>query len=204
MYPLLTLACAFFFSRAAELLDSLPDPDDEDIPDQDRATVDPTPSVILSVNKDEEEAALEARETNKYLLAKSFFDCREYDRCAAVFLPESLLGGIIDITKQQQSKKSSRPTDTGTTGLSDEPRTSSTTSGQIPLPKISQRSLFLALYAKFMAGEKRKGEDTEMVLGAQDLGNVTNKNLLVVGRYLERWFSEPEAELKTQGWLEYL
>ena len=37
-----------------------------------------------------EEAALEAREAHKYLLAKSFFDTREYDRCSAVFLPPSL------------------------------------------------------------------------------------------------------------------
>ncbi|KKA27914.1 hypothetical protein TD95_004456 [Thielaviopsis punctulata] len=185
---------------AAELLDSLPDSEEDDqVSQEGRATVDPLPSVLLSTNKDAEEAVLEAKETNKYLLAKSFFDCREFDRCAAVFLPESLLGGIIDI-KKQQAKKSARSADAGASGPSDDTRTS----GQIPLPKISQRSLFLALYAKFMAGEKRKNEDTEMVMGPQDVGNVTNKNLLVIGRYLERWFSEPEAELKTQGWLEYL
>jgi anaphase-promoting complex subunit 8 len=34
-----------------------------------------------------------------------------------------------------------------------------------PYPKLSQKSLFLALYAKYLAGEKRKEEETEMVLG---------------------------------------
>src|SRR5271163_4907368 len=39
------------------------------------------------------EAALEAKEANRYLLAKSYFDTREYDRCAAVFLPPSTPSG---------------------------------------------------------------------------------------------------------------
>ncbi|KAI5279358.1 Anaphase-promoting complex subunit 23, partial [Ascosphaera aggregata] len=39
--------------------------------------------------QDPEEAYLEAREAHKYILAKSYFDAREYDRCSAVFLPAS-------------------------------------------------------------------------------------------------------------------
>ncbi|KAL5628718.1 hypothetical protein BROUX41_002109 [Berkeleyomyces rouxiae] len=191
---------------AAELLDSLPDPDDEQRTSQaERPAVDPCPSVILSTgNKDPEEAALEAKETNKYLLAKSFFDCREYDRCAAVFLPDSLLGGITDNKKNTNSRRTKSSTGTSESSSRSSPPNENLFPSQAPLPKISQRSLFLALYAKFMGGEKRKEEDTEMVMGAQDLGNVVNKNLIVVGRYLERWFSEPEAAQKSQGWLEYL
>jgi anaphase-promoting complex subunit 8 len=76
------------------------------------------------------------------------------------------------------------------------------------LPELSQRSLFLALYAKFMAGEKRKTEDTEMVMGPQDLGTVVNKQAAVVGRLLTAWFEEhagADGEVHcSQGWLEYL
>ncbi|KAL2887799.1 Anaphase-promoting complex subunit 8 [Ceratocystis lukuohia] len=196
---------------AAELLDSLPDPDDDPETSQaDRTTFDPSPSVILSTgNKDPEEAALEAKETNKYLLAKSFFDCREYDRCAAVFLPDSLLGGIADNKKNPKSRRTKTSAASASAPASDPTNTSpsngsTSSSSQVPLPKISQRSLFLALYAKLIGGEKRKEEDTEMVMGAQDLGNVVNKNLIVIGRYLERWFSEPDAAQRSQGWLEYL
>ena len=78
----------------------------------------------------------------------------------------------------------------------------------MPLPTISQKSLFLALYAKFLSGEKRKNEESEMVMGPQDLGTVVNKQLLVVGRYLSTWFEERTTEdgevAGSQGWLEYL
>jgi anaphase-promoting complex subunit 8 len=66
----------------------------------------------------------------------------------------------------------------------------------------------LALYAKFLSGEKRKNEDSEMVMGPQDLGTVVNKQLLAVGRYLSAWFEERTTEegevTGSQGWLEYL
>jgi anaphase-promoting complex subunit 8 len=113
-------------------------------------------------------------------LAKSLFDCREYDRCAAVFLPDSTLSGIV-------AAKDPKPQS---------------------LPNISQRSLFLALYAKFMAGEKRKDEDAEMVMGPQDLGHCINKQLLTISRVLELWFAQrkgdDEEDATGQGWLEYL
>ncbi|CRK46884.1 hypothetical protein BN1723_001159 [Verticillium longisporum] len=76
------------------------------------------------------------------------------------------------------------------------------------LPNLSQKSLFLALYAKVMSGEKRKNEDSEMVMGPQDLGTVVNKQLLPVGRFLSRWFEQRTTEdgdlIGSQGWLEYL
>ena len=66
----------------------------------------------------------------------------------------------------------------------------------------------MALYAKLMSGEKRKDEDSEMVMGPQDLGAVVNKQLLPVGRYLATWFEEritdDDEVLGSQGWLEYL
>lgn len=76
------------------------------------------------------------------------------------------------------------------------------------LPDISQKSLFLALYAKVMSGEKRKDEESEMVMGPQDLGTIVNRQLVPVSRYLETWFAENADEegqvAGGQGWLEYL
>ena len=76
------------------------------------------------------------------------------------------------------------------------------------LPNISQKSLFLALYAKVMSGEKRKDEDAEMVMGPHDQGSPLNKQLRSVSAYLRQWFSEVENDEgefpRSQGWLEYL
>jgi len=73
---------------------------------------------------------------------------------------------------------------------------------------MSQKSLFLALYAKIISGEKRKDEDSEMIMGPHDLGTVSNKQLLVVSRFLNRWFAERKTEDGEQptsyGFLEYL
>lgn len=153
-------------------------------------------SPIYTPNQDPEEALLEAKELSKYLLAKSFFDCHEYDRCAAVFLPDSLLSSVLN------SKSEATPLTPKAKGKT--PATISVPS----LPSISQKSLFLALYAKFMAGEKRKNEESEMVMGPQDLGTVVNKELLVVGRYLSAWFEQrtnhDDDAVGSQGWLEYL
>lgn len=137
---------------------------------------------------------------SRYLLAKSLFDCKEYDRCAAVFLPESLLSTVLD---SRLEKPLATPKGKGKSRATDEPSLSA-----VPLPKLSQKSLFLALYAKFMSGEKRKNEESEMVIGPNDLGTVVNKQLLVVGRFLTAWFEERTTDddevLGSQGWLEYL
>lgn len=158
---------------------------------------------MLTANPDPDEALLEAKEVNKYLLAKSFFDCREFDRCAAVFLPDSMLPGIIDPKRESVG---GTPSGKGKSRALHDDAPATVEGGA--LPNLSQKSLFLALYAKVMSGEKRKNEDSEMVMGPQDLGTVVNKQLLPVGRFLSRWFEQRTAEdgdiLGSQGWLEYL
>lgn len=64
-------------------------------------------------------------ESDRYALAKCYFDCREYDHA-------------------------------------------SETLDHCP----SSKSVFLKLYARFMSGEKKKDEDSEMVMGPRD-GEVT-------------------------------
>ena len=154
----------------------------------------------MTVNDDPQEAVLEAQEISKYLLAKSFFDCREYDRCTAVFLPESVLTGILSTSDPVPGATTSQ----GRKGKAKAPANS----GGGTLPLISQKSLFLALYAKVVSGEKKKNEDTEMVMGPQDNGLVVNKQLLWISRFLERWFhghlNEDGEYPESQGWLEYL
>ncbi|CAJ2507245.1 Uu.00g084310.m01.CDS01 [Anthostomella pinea] len=188
------------FDRAAELLNAIPEPeasfDDSQLSDASTGHV----PAALAPNADPDEAAMEAKEINKYLLAKSFFDCREFDRCAAIFLPDSTLAGIVaskDVNTTPKGKGKGKAT-AGNTKVA---------AGQT-LPKLSQRSLFLTLYAKYLSGEKRKDEETEMVMGPQDLGTVVNKQLLTVSRVLEAWFESRKAEdgedLDSQGWLEYL
>lgn len=75
------------------------------------------------------------------------------------------------------------------------------------LPRLSQRSLFLALYAKYMAGEKRKEEDSEMILGPTD-GSVTlNKELTIISSILDDYLNARgglEGTYESQGFLEYL
>ncbi|PTB42125.1 uncharacterized protein TrAFT101_008770 [Trichoderma asperellum] len=184
---------------AAELLNAVPEPEDgegeTESPELGKHT-----SPIFSPNQDADEAALEAKELSRYLLAKSLFDCKEYDRCAAVFLPDSLLSTVLD---SRLEKPLATPKGKGKSRATDEPNLSA-----VPLPKLSQKSLFLALYAKFMSGEKRKNEESEMVMGPQDLGTVVNKQLLIVGRFLTAWFEERTTDddevLGSQGWLEYL
>lgn len=159
-------------------------------------------SPIFSPNTDQEEAALEAKEISKFLLAKSLFDTKEYDRCAAVFLPDSVLTAVL------VSQPESKTTRTKSKGKGKLRSSLDASLAGIPLPNISQKSLFLALYAKFMSGEKRKDEESEMVMGPQDLGTIVNKQLVVVGRYLRAWFQQRTTEegevTGSQGWLEYL
>lgn len=158
-------------------------------------------SPVFAPNPDQDEATLEARELSKYLLAKSLFDCKEYDRCAAVFLPEALLSSVLASHSDGAAASAQK-----TKGKAK--ATASASAAAPALPSISQKSLFLALYAKFMSGEKRKNEESEMVMGPQDLGTVVNKQLLAVGRYLAAWFEERTADDEevpgSQGWLEYL
>jgi anaphase-promoting complex subunit 8 len=186
-------------------LTSIPTPDTSSEPEDSQMTEVPLeglPPIVVTGNLDPEEAQLEAREINQYLLAKSFFDCREYDRCAAVFLPDTVLSGILSTAAP---KTPTTPKGKGK-GKAQSTRTSSTVSSKTP--RLSQKSLFLALYAKFMSGEKKKDEDSEMVMGPHDGGNTVNKQLVTIARFLEAWFIERTAEngeaIGSQGWLEYL
>jgi len=162
----------------------------------------PMPS-MLTQNDDPVEAALEAAEIGRYLLAKSLFDCREYDRCAAVFLPDSLLASVVSVQPEDRSGRKDHLTAVKTVM-----RSSQQGGVAVELPEISQKSLFLALYAKMISGEKRKDEDAEMVMGPHDLGNTVNRQLRAVSAYLSQWFAQNANEEgdapNSQGWLEYL
>ncbi|KAJ5947978.1 Cdc23 [Penicillium verhagenii] len=165
----------------------------------------PPPNPYLGA-QDPIEAAMEARESHKYLLAKSYFDTREYDRCAAVFLPPttppvpcSVVSSNLK-SKQPPTSLKGKEKASPFQGSKGQPRRN-------PYPKVSQKSLFLALYAKFLAGEKRKDEETEMVLGPADGGMAVNRELPDLARGLEGWLMERSSnglDDQGQGWLEYL
>ena len=156
-------------------------------------------AAVSAVNPDPVEARLEAREQHKYLLAKSYFDCREYERCASVFLPSTR--GPLPTALPNTSKASPFRS---TKGKSKDPDHESSNTSRNMLPHLSQKSLFLALYARYMAGEKRRIEDTEMVLGPLDNGAVTNKELVGIAASLEWWFNNNKKQSSSGGWLEYL
>jgi anaphase-promoting complex subunit 8 len=154
-----------------------------------------SPNVIP---KDASELRLEGRETHKYLLAKTYFDCREFDRCAAIFLPSNLPKGSIYTAspppaKSKQKRKASQGTPT-------KPNVSGDS-----IQGLSQKALFMALYARYIAGEKRMNEDSKMLLGPEDGGVTANTELPGICAILEEWFSNLAASgRQSQGWLEYL
>ncbi|RMZ79658.1 hypothetical protein DV738_g3155, partial [Chaetothyriales sp. CBS 135597] len=183
---------------AAEMLNSLPE--DEQMMNLD--VPQPSYRVFSTSYDDPDEASLEAVDAPKFLLAKAFFDTKEYDRCAAVFLPPALpAGGLAIFERAKGRTPSSTPS---------KPK-GKAKSGDLPVPpfpRVSQKSLFLALYARYLAGEKRREEDSEMVLGPADGGQTTNRELPALARNLEAFFqardlSDPQLK-RSQGWLEYL
>ncbi|RMZ83981.1 hypothetical protein DV737_g1293, partial [Chaetothyriales sp. CBS 132003] len=190
--------------KAAEMLNSLPEDQGQDGDSQMMNLDVPHSSyrVFSTSYDDPDEAALEARDAPKFLLAKSFFDTKEYDRCAAVFLPPALpAGGLAIFERTKGRTPSSTPSKPkGKAKSGDLPAS--------PFPSISQKSLFLALYARYLAGERRKEEDSEMVLGPADGGQTINRELPALARNLEAFFQEHDVsgpQLKrSQGWLEYL
>lgn len=156
-----------------------------------------TPTPV--VPKDPLESRLEEREKHKFLLAKTYFDCREYDRCAAVFLPSTLPKGAVN-TSSPTSKTKSPAKGKAKVGAPAQAKSSARW-----MFGLSQKSLFLALYAKYIAGEKRKDEESEMILGPQDGGVTMNKELTGISTVLEEWFAvSPDEGRQPQGWLEYL
>jgi anaphase-promoting complex subunit 8 len=192
-------------TRAAELLNALPmadDADDGSDTDVDSPMSDARPPhTPNAVPKDAVEQRLEAREAHRYLLAKTYFDCREYDRCAAVFLPGPLPKPSATPPSPAASKSAPR-------GKAKTPTAATPTAPPFQpeaIAKLSQKSLFLALYAKYIAGEKRMNEDSEMILGPQDGGVTLNKELPAISAILNAWFKAlPTSGRQPQGWLEYL
>ncbi|OCT52509.1 Anaphase-promoting complex subunit 8 [Cladophialophora carrionii] len=198
--------CLYQSSKwAAELLDSLPEAGytDGDSQIHDMLSAQSLYRSLTTSYDDPEEAALEAKEAPKYLLAKAFFDTKEFDRCAAVFLPPAIpAGGLAIFDKPKGRTPTSTPSKAkGKSKHNDKAAVN-------PFPNISQKSLFLALYARYLAGEKRKDEESEMVLGPADNGQTVNRELAALARGLEAYFGARDAadpQLKrSQGWLEYL
>lgn len=68
----------------------------------------------------------------------------------------------------------------------------------------SAKARFLHLYAKYIAGEKRKDEDSEMVLGPLDGAVTGNKELQGIITKLEGYFSEKEDWGEEDSWLLFL
>lgn len=201
-------------TRAAELSNSLPEPEsasssfDTD-PDSQMQDVDPpsSSSTFTFSNVNPEEARLEAQEFSKYLLAKSYFDCREYDRCAAVFIASALPQGPLQPTSPNINTRTPTKATKGREKDQGVKVGAESTAPSNTLPHLSQKALFLSLYSKYMSGEKRKDEDSEMILGPADGGGTINKELVGITRSLEGWFAERASkglEGSNQGWLEYL
>ncbi|KAK5112298.1 hypothetical protein LTR85_011570 [Meristemomyces frigidus] len=205
--------CLYFAAKwSAELLNSFSSSDDSttndgsdtDIDDDDDDDV-PTP--VQPTNHDRKEARLEAKELPRFLMAKSFFDCREYDRCAAVFLPSQIPHStpapqITALTTINLSLTPHKKPPASKPGLH-------APKPQVPTPpkKPSQKSLFLALYARYLSGEKRKNEDSETILGPADGPVTANKEVSGVLAVLEEYFNARGGIQNlgnSQGWLDYL
>ncbi|OSS46840.1 hypothetical protein B5807_08958 [Epicoccum nigrum] len=188
---------------AAELLNSFPAAPDDDGSDTDvdsPMSGHTPPQTPTHITRDATEQRLEAREAHKFLLAKTYFDCREFDRCAAVFLPGPLPKGAVLATNLPAAKTKGAPKAKARVSTS----TASSATADV-VAGLSQKSLFLALYAKYIVGERRMNEDSEMILGPQDGGVMLNQELPGISAVLEQWFSAlPNSGRQSQGWLEYL
>ncbi|KAK5683180.1 Anaphase-promoting complex subunit 8 [Elasticomyces elasticus] len=204
--------------RAAELATSFPSSDtSSDTDDEDAAL----PPPIQHTNPDPKEARLEARELPRYLLAKSLFDTREFDRCASVFLPVQVPHSTpgphvtgpttISLGSSQNQYKLK---------LESDYRPKLNLKNNIPLPNqqppnlsptlpknLSQKCLFLSLYARYLSGSKRANEDSETILGPSDGPMTPNKELPTILATLETYFT-PRGGLQdlsnSQGYLDYL
>ncbi|KAI5838146.1 anaphase promoting complex subunit 8 [Morchella snyderi] len=99
----------------------------------------------------------EAQELPQYLLAKSYFDVREFDRASSV---------LASCT--------------------------------------STKSRFLHLYSRYIAGEKRRDEESEMILGPLDSAATGNREVQFVLSTLEMGFAEQPPTEEEDAWLLYL
>ncbi|KAF2153435.1 TPR-like protein [Myriangium duriaei CBS 260.36] len=185
---------------AAELLNSLPEDPNTDF-DGDLDIEDEASEAHLI---DAYEARLQRREQRKFLMAKSFFDCKEFDRCAVTLLPTLLPQQpvkreipVAQVSATPSKAKSKPPVSPMASNLH-----------KTEVPELSQRSLFLALYARYLAGEKRKEEDSEMILGPSDGPVTANKELVALSGILEDYFRDRDAaktiKRQSDGFLEYL
>ena len=147
---------------------------------------------------------LEKKELPRYLMAKTFFDCREFDRCAAVFLPgqtphSTPSQNVLSPTKLQFTPKGSQQAPTS--------KVKSLKPPPVTLPKnLSQKALFLALYARYLSGEKRKNEDSETILGPADGPITANKEVSGILATLEDYFNTHAVGCRTwatrkDGWI---
>ncbi|KAI9712368.1 MAG: Anaphase-promoting complex subunit 23 [Bogoriella megaspora] len=202
-----TERCLYHSAKwASELLNSFPETQIEEKVDLDvdsQMTEDatqPSPQINRTAAlspAEQREAELEAKEKHKYLLALNLFQCREYDRCAAVFLPTNLPSGFPTSPSQTKAKPASK-------GKGKATNQRSSTAPKSMFPELSQKSLFLALYARYTSGEKTKDEESEMILGPADGGVTTNKELIGITQVLDDWFARHPDPNDSQGWLEYL
>jgi anaphase-promoting complex subunit 8 len=73
------------------------------------------------------------------------------------------------------------------------------------LSRVSHKALFLSIYSKFLAGEKRRDEESEMILGPADGGVTLNRELPGLISILGNWLEQQESKNSNGGgWLEYL
>ncbi|WPH03836.1 Hypothetical protein R9X50_00671900 [Acrodontium crateriforme] len=200
--------CLYFAAKwAAEMLNSLTPPSDllDDGSDTDVDDDVNMRSKVQPSNNDRKETAREAKELSRFLMAKSYFDCREYDRCAAVFLPSPIphSAPLHSTLPPQKGPQSTKTSPSKTNSLSKAPNTQLSAS----LKKMSQKSLFLSLYARYQAGEKRKNEDSEAILGPADGPATANKEIPGILVILEDYFAARgglQDLTNSQGWLDYL
>lgn len=144
-------------------------------------------------------------------MAKSFFDCREFDRCAAVFLPTQVPHSTPSNQPLSPSKVHQQTTP-GKQHKRNPPSFSATSKApEVQSPRLaknlSQKSLFLALYARYLSGEKRKNEDSETILGPHDGPATANKEVPGIAAILEEHFNARgglQVLTNSQGWLDYL
>ena len=142
-------------------------------------------SSSISPPADPLELALESKDFARYLMAKAFFNCHEYQSCVAVF-PPTMFPDYIAPTGKYLTKV------TRGRGLA------SICQG------ISQKALFLALYALLKMGEREKVERLGPIRGPSDTGATVNKQLLPLQKTLETWFGQAREDRPRQGWLEYM
>jgi anaphase-promoting complex subunit 8 len=120
---------------------------------------------------------LEQNEFPKYLLAKSFFDCREFQRCAAVFLPQQS-NGLPNSQQGPASDKISR--------------------------KALFLALYALMIAGEKQKAEQQGQilgkdDTEATVN-QQLAEIKS----ILRTFLSEEYEDVTEHDSSQGWLEYL